>query len=104
MFRLKRWTWGLVVAGVFLAMAGTSVLPWALTAPTPAEAPARPLDPKVQQQIRKLQLERRDELQREVKVRLAEYEAGRGILQFLPAPGKELLQAELDVATNAKQR
>ncbi len=104
----------LKIAGVFLlsvALAGTAVGVLTLQAKAPGPAAVTPpktgkdpLDPATRAKIRKLQIERRDTLKKAVEARQREYMAGRGTLDLLLEMSRLLLQAELDVATTARQR
>jgi RNA polymerase sigma factor (sigma-70 family) len=94
-----------------LAVAGTAIGVLTLEARSPA--PVVPVEPKTgkdirraafQAKIRKLQLERRDWLKKEVEARRQEFLAGRGTLEHLLKTYRVLLQAELDVATTAQER
>ena len=73
-------------------------------APTPSRDSGAKLDKETLAKIRKLQLERRDELKKAMTALEEEFLAGRGTLDILLKTSRLLLQAELDVATTAAQR
>jgi len=63
------------------------------------------VEPKVQtEKIKKLQKERRDLLKKALDLQLRRIENGTGGLGSAVKTSKELLRAELDVATTAKER
>jgi outer membrane protein TolC len=62
------------------------------------------LDEATRAKIRKLQLERRDVLQKAVQSREQEYQAGRATLDDLLKLSRRLLGAELELAATARQR
>src|SRR5947209_6529364 len=68
-------------------------------------ASADDVEPKASaEKIKKLRTARRDLLKKAVDARHQEFKAGRGTLDVLLKATKDLLQAELDLATTPKQR
>jgi hypothetical protein len=63
------------------------------------------VEPKVQtEKIKKLQKERRDLLKKALDLQMRRIENGTGSIRGAVPTSKELLRAELDVATTAKER
>jgi hypothetical protein len=91
---LARW----LAVGLGVALLAAS----ARSAPVPAAE--KELDAKTKEKIKKLQLKRRDVLKEAMRIARQEYEMGRQTSDALLDLGKELLQAELDVATKAEER
>src|SRR5262245_22224600 len=69
-------------------------------------APAAPvkLDAATQAKIRKLQIERRDELRKAVRLRALQLKGGQLTPQELLVEAEALLEAELELATTAQER
>jgi outer membrane protein TolC len=86
---LKR-AWLIAVGGALLAG-------WAAAAPVPEKKKDSP-------EITKLLKERRDVLRNAVEARTQEFEAGRGTLGVLLHVSRELLNAELELATTPEKR
>jgi outer membrane protein TolC len=80
-----------------VALAVTLLTGWALAAPVPEKKPESP-------EIQKLLKERRDALRSATVARTQEFEAGRGTLGAFLHVSHELLRAELELATNPKER
>jgi outer membrane protein TolC len=85
-----KWVWPVALGGALLA--GRAV-----AAPVPEKKPESP-------EVKKLLKERRDALRSAAVARTQEFEAGRGTLEVLLHVSRELLQAELELATNPKER
>jgi outer membrane protein TolC len=75
-----------------------------LAAPAPAAKDAPKLDAATLAKIRKLQIDRRDTLKKEVRAREQEFQAGRGTLDVVLKAARKLLQAELDLAATLDER
>jgi hypothetical protein len=62
------------------------------------------VEPKLTEKIKKLQKERRDLLKKALDLQMRRIEQGTGSLRSAVPTSKELLRAELEVATTAKER
>jgi RNA polymerase sigma factor (sigma-70 family) len=102
-----------ITAGVLLtiALAGTAagVLTLAAAKPTAplANTPKTDkdkADATTSARIRKLQVERRDTLKKELETRQQEFRVGRATIDTYLETSSRLLEAELDLATTAQQR
>jgi hypothetical protein len=80
-----------------VALSGALLAGWAVAAPVPEKKTDSP-------EIKKLLQERRDALRTATLARTQEYEAGRGTLESFLRVSRELLQAELELATNPRER
>jgi RNA polymerase sigma-70 factor (ECF subfamily) len=101
----------LKIATAVVLLAGTAIGATLLGhRPTAAQPPAGPARTRaVAPQadgpgIKALLKERQEVLKKEVLARTQEYEAGRGYLASLLAASRELLKAELELATNREER
>src|SRR4051812_7638359 len=70
----------------------------------PADDKVEPKKNEAAEKVKKLQTERRDLLKKLVDARYAEFQAGRGTLDLMLQAAKDLLSAELDLATKPEQR
>jgi len=82
-----------------LALAWTAAV---AAAPAPKDEPK--LDKATLAKIRKLQIEQRDALKKEVQARQEEVRAGRATAAVVFDASRRLLKAELDLAATAKDR
>jgi outer membrane protein TolC len=73
-------------------------------APAPKAEDGVKLDPATQAKVRKLQMERRDVLKKALDARREEYKAGRGTMEALLEGTRNLLHAELDLASTTQER
>jgi hypothetical protein len=88
----------------WLALALIVLVAGTPAAPAPKADNTVKLDPATQAKVRKLQMERRDVLKKALDARRDEYEAGRGTMEALLEGTRNLLHAELDLATTAQQK
>jgi outer membrane protein TolC len=92
----------MLVRMVAVAWIMTAAIAWA--APRLEPGSGGKLDKATQEKIRLLQGQHRDTLKEEVRAREEEFDAGRGATEALLRASGQLLKAELELATTAKER